>query len=182
MPFIKSQQKSNQRGFTLVETITYLFIFSMLMLLISSLVTSVFNAKRMLQSSDMVHNNARFIANFLTHKIHNTDLINDVSPEPEGFYFYQMPDTRFSIAVESNNLVFREVQDIGDGFPDQSTADPIVLNTDRVSVSNLVLTPVADSHSNQNQGLAIDFTLTTGNVNNIYNYLQKDFSIFISIR
>lgn len=185
---LKDKQKqpirlcSGQVGFTMIETLIYLFILSMLMLLISSLVMGVFNAKKQLQASNSVHNNARFIVNFLSNKIHNVDLIVDANPAVEQLHFYIMPDTRFSVAIESGDLIFREVEDTGAGFPDQSTAEPVALNNSRVRVSNLVLTPIVDSQGNQNQGVAIDFIITAGSASDIYGYLQKDFSTFISIR
>lgn len=182
MSFLKSKNKKQKQGFTLIETLIYLFILGMLMLLISSLVMGVLNSKKRLKASHNLHNNARLVTNFLSNKIHNVDLIDDVSPAPEELHFYQMPDTRFSIAVESGDLIFREVMDTGGGFPDQSTGDPVPLNNSEVEVSNLILTPMDDSAGNPNQGVTISFTLTAGTVSDVYSYLQKDFSTFISIR
>jgi len=172
----------NQSGFTLIETITYLFISTMLLLMITSMTISIFNARKQLQASNAIHHNARFIINFLSNRIHNVDLISDVSPSPEQYHFYQMPDIRFSIDLEDNNLIYRQVQDSGSGFPDQSTATPLALNTDNIEVSGLNITAISDAHGNLSKGIKVDFILTVGTPGNIHGYLQRSFSTFLSIR
>ena len=172
----------NQKGFTMIETITYLFITAMLLLIISSMLMSIFNARKQLQASHAIHHNARFIINFLSNRIHNVDLISDVSPAPEVFHFYQMPDIRFSLDLEGDDLIYRQVQDMGSGFPEQSTANGMALNADRVLVSNLNISAISDAHGNINKGVNIDFILTVGSPGDIHGYLQKSFSTFLSIR
>lgn len=169
-------------GFTLIETVTYLFISVMLLMLISSMTLAIFNGRKQLQASHAIHHNARFIINFLSNRIHNVDLINDVSPAVEEFHFYQMPSTRFSIDLEGDDLIYRQVQDTGNGFPSQSTAIPMPLNADRVAVSGLDITSISDAHGNINKGIKIDFVLTVGSPGNIHGYLEKSFSTFLSIR
>ena len=127
---------------------------------ISGLVLSIFNARRYFISINDVNHNARFIINFLSNRIHNVDLISDVSPAVEEFHFYQMPSTRFSIDLEGDDLIYRQVQDTGGGFPSQSTAIPMPLNADRVAVSGLDITSISDAHGNINKGIKIDFVLT----------------------
>lgn len=177
-----SRLSSKQEGFTLVETIIYLFIMSMLVLLISSLVMTIFNARRQLKASHIVHHNARFIVNYLTNKIHNVDLIDDVSPAPEQLHFYQLPDTRFSIAIESDDLIYRQTEDGGSGFPDQSTADPVSLNSNEVIVNNLTMSLISDGQGNTNRGVRLIFTLQTGTAGDSHGYVNKVFTTFISLR
>ncbi|MFA6307275.1 MAG: prepilin-type N-terminal cleavage/methylation domain-containing protein [Patescibacteria group bacterium] len=172
----------NKKGFTLVETIIYLLIATLLMIIISSLVLSVFKARRHFIAINDVNHNARFIVHYLTNRLHNTNTIVDVSPAPEQFHFYQLPDMRFSIEVLGDDMVYREGQDIGSGFPDQSTLSPIILNNSNVSVSNLSLIAVDDYRGISNQGIQISFRLTSGTVEKDYSYYQRDFSTFLSIR
>lgn len=174
--------KQRQDGFTFIEIITYLFITAILLLIISSMIMSIFNARRQLQASHAIHHNARFIINFLSNRIHNIDLITDVSPASEGFHFYQFPDARFSIDIEGKDLIYRRVQDTGSGFPDQSTAIPMALNTEPVTVSNLSITSVSDAFGNQNKGVNIEFDLAVGYPGEIHGYLERSFSTFLSIR
>ncbi|PLX25033.1 hypothetical protein C0580_03405 [Candidatus Parcubacteria bacterium] len=174
--------KYGQGGFTLVETLTYLFIMSMLILIISTMILNIFNTRKMMVSSQRLHDNARFIVNYFNNRIHNVDIIDDVSPEPEILHFYQLPDTRFSIANESGDLIFRQTEDGGTGFPDQSTGQAIMLNSRAVNLDNLVLTPIDDYLGNENQGVRISFTLSTGSTGDNYGYIQKTFTTFISLR
>ena len=171
-----------QEGFTLIEIITYLFITAMLLIIISSMVMTIFNARKQLQASHEIHHNARFIINFLSNRIHNVDLIADVSPAVEDFHFYQLPDIRFSIDTEGDDLIYRQVQNTGLGFPEQSTARPVALNSERVAVSGLVISSIADAHGNPNKGVNITFVLTVGSPGDVHGYSEKSFSTFLSIR
>jgi len=178
----KPKNIKNQSGFTFVEVLTYLFIFSMLILIICSLVISIFNARKQLQASNYVYQNARFIVSFLSNRVHNVDWIDDVSPATETLHFYQLPDKRFSIKLDNNNLIYQETQDTGSGYPDQSTADPVMLNNNSIQVTSLLLTPVSDSRGNINQGVKIDFTLSIGGAGDKFGYIVRPFSTFISVR
>ncbi len=178
----RPQSIKNNSGFTFVETITYLFIFSMLILVICSLVISIFNARKNLQSSNAVYQNARFIVSFLNNRVHNVDLIDDVSPAPELLHFYQFPDKRFSLSLDGDNLIYQEVQDTGSGFPDQSTADPVRLNNKNIKVTNFNLSAVPDGEGNLNQGIKIDFILSIGGVGDSFGHIERPFSTFISLR
>lgn len=179
---LKNKLLNNKSGFTFIEILTYLFITVMLMAIVASMVMSIFNARKQLQASHAIHHNARFIINFLSNRIHNVDLIDDVSPAVEHFHFYELPGIRFSIDVEGDDLVYRQVEDTGSGFPDQSTAVPLSLNSDIVSVSDLTITSISDAHGNLDKGIKIDFILTVGTAGDIHGYLQKSFSTFLSIR
>lgn len=174
--------KATQSGFTLVETLTYLFIMSMLILIISTMTLNIFNTRKMMVSSQRLHDNARFIVNYLNNRIHNVDVIDDVAPEPEILHFYQLPDIRFSIANESGDFIFRQTEDEGSGFPDQSTGQAVMLNSMAVNLDSLTLTPVDDYLGNENQGVRISFTLSTGSTGDNYGYIQKTFTTFISLR
>lgn len=176
------KNKKNEQGFTLIEIVTYLFITVVLMIIIGSMVKHIFDARKQLQASNTINYNARFIINFLSNRIHNVDLISDVSPEPEEFHFYELPDIRFSIDTEDGNFIYREVQDTGAGFPDQSTATPLRLNSNVVDVSALDIVSISDAHGNPDKGIKIDFVLTVGSPGDVYGYLQKSFSTFLSIR
>ncbi len=173
---------NRQQGFSLLETLLYLMIMGLLLLVIASVAINVFNTRRQFRAADLVQSNGRFIINLLNNKVHNVDLIDDVSPAPEGWHFYQIPDKRFSLKLENNDLVYQEVQDTGTGFPEQSTAEPVVLNNDQVAVSDFAIDTVADSEGNANQGVLINFTLTVGQPEEFYGYYQKQFEVFFSLR
>lgn len=166
----------------MIEILVYLFITSMLLLVISSLVTNSFNVKRRLKVSDLVQHDTRFILNFVSNRIHNVDNIEDANPALEQVLFYSSTSTRFSLTVESDNLVYRETHDLGEGFPEQSTADPIILNTNLTRISDLVLTPISDNYGNDNQGINLNLILTIGQPEDIYGYKQQNLNTFISVR
>ncbi len=172
----------NTKGFTLIEILIYLFITAMLLLAIASLIVNTFNARKQLKASDLLNHNAIFINNYLSNRIHNVDLIDDVSPDPEQIIFYTSTSTRFSIAVENDDFVYRETEYTEGGFPEQSSADPIILNSAEVKASSFVLTAMADNYGTGNKGVNISFTLTIGMATYPYSYIGRDFNTFISIR
>ena len=177
--FYKNQEKS---GFTFVETLVYLFITSMLILLISSLVINIFHSRRIFKAEELVNRNARYIMTVLLNKLHNVDTTDDLGGGSQNIMFYDLPDKRFNLSIESEELVYRETQDIGSGFPDQSTATPYALTSDNVKVSNLSLTPMKDSSGNTGKGIILSFTLTFGVPEDSFGYAQRTFSTFLSIR
>jgi competence protein ComGC len=172
----------NQKGFTMVETLAYLFITSMLLLLISSLIINIFNARRQFKASESVDRNARYIMNFVLNKVHNVDLIDKLSEESNDIYFYDLPERRFNFSLEAGNLIYREVEDTGSGFPDQSTALPQNLNTSEVVLSDLNLISLENNLGLQNQGVSLSFVLTVGTSSDRYGFAQENFSTFFSIR
>lgn len=169
-------------GFTLVETLVYLFITSMLLLMISSLVINIFNSKRLFKSEEIVARNARYIMSFMLNKLHNVNTIEDLGGGVQNIMFYVLPDRRFNLAIESDNFVYRETQDVGSGYPDQSSATPYLLNSDNVQVSDISLTPMHDNYGQTNQGVLLEFTLTYGVPGDRYGYAQRAYSTFLSIR
>ncbi|MFA5127026.1 MAG: prepilin-type N-terminal cleavage/methylation domain-containing protein [Patescibacteria group bacterium] len=169
-------------GFTLVELLAYLFITCMLLIMIVSLVMNIFYARKKFQVSDAVDSNARYIMNFVLNKVHNVDIISDGGGDPANVYFYNLPSYRFNLALESNNLFFRQTEDTGSGFPDQSTATPLSLNTKNVRVSDFSLVPLADNRGEENQGVLISFTIAAGDPSDPKSFAQKSFNTFLSIR
>ena len=179
---LKKFDQQNKDGFTLIEIIIYLFITAMLLTTISGLVMSNFNARKQLRSANLVNHDARFIINYLTNRIHNVEMIDDVRPDTYQILFYSSDTIRFSLSIESGNLVYRETEDAGSGFPEQSTVNPVILNSSNLIVSDLILTPIADNQGNTNQGVILNFTITTNNTEGSHGYVQQNFNTFITIR
>ncbi len=175
-------RKINKKGFTFVETLVYLFITSMLILLISNLVINIFHARRLFKAEELVNRNARYIMTVLLNKLHNVDTIDDLGGGPQNVMFYDLPDKRFNLGIENEQFIYRETQDTGSGFPDQSTATPYALTSSSVKVSDIALTAMTDSVGNTAQGVILTFTLTFGIPEDKFSYVQRTFSTFLSIR
>lgn len=175
-------RKKKERGFTLVETLVYLFITSMLLLLIANLVVSIFQAKRLFKSEEVVARNARYIMSFMLNKLHNVGTIDDLGGGFQNIMFYVPPDRRFSLDIVAENFIYLETQDIGSGYPEQSSAMPHLLNSDNVQVTDITLTPMADNYGRSGQGVILSFTLTHGVPGDSYGYTQRTYSTFLSIR
>src|SRR3989339_236694 len=154
MIMIKYKKNLNKSGFSLIETLVYIFITAMLLAVISNLLMANFNIRRQLKASNMLYNDARFIIGQLNNRIHS---MSDI--------------TNFSLQVENDNLIYRETSQ-----PD------LILNSTQIKVNNLVLTPVNDAQANPNRGLLVNFNLSTGDQSDIYGYLNEDFETFISLR
>jgi competence protein ComGC len=175
-------KKNKRKGFSLIETLVYLFITSMLLLMIASLVINIFNAKRLFKSEEVVARNARYIMSFMLNKLHNVSRIEDLGGGSQNIMFYVSPDRRFNIVIENEDFVYRETQYSGSAYPDQSTAIPYLLNSDNVQVSDIILTPMNDNYGQINQGIILQFTLSYGSPADQYGYAQRTYSTFLSIR
>ncbi|MCB9802643.1 prepilin-type N-terminal cleavage/methylation domain-containing protein [Candidatus Nomurabacteria bacterium] len=171
------KRKNNQKAFSLIETLVYIFITAMLLTTISSLIMANFNIRKKLKTSDLVYNDARFIMNQVSNKIHSVNVFDDVRPDSEQIIFYSEAGEDFVFVVEDNNLIYREIPNVGGGQALEN-----VLNSERVEVNNFILTPVSDWQGNLNKGILINFNLSIGAPEDVYNYLNQDFETFISIR
>lgn len=173
---INHQNNPARPGFSLIETLAYIFITAMLLTTISSLLMSNFNIRRQLKTSSLIYNDARFIITQLNNKIHTASAIADLRPNPEQIIFYPTEASEFYFQVENNNLIYREAIGSGPGGVE------LILNSTQNRVSDFILTPIADSHGNLNKGILINFTLSTGNAINANGYLSENFQTFISLR
>lgn len=178
---IFKNKKISSDGFTFIETMVYVFVMTIIIMTISSLFLSAFNARKQSVASYLIYNDARFIANYLNNRVHNVGLIQDASL-PSEYLFYNMSSARFDLILDGTNLLYRETLDEGSGFPEQSTAEAITLNSRSVRVESFDLTAVSDSDGNPNQGIKIDFLLATGQPEDTHAYKEKAFSFFISLR
>ncbi len=173
----KKFQNKKIAGFSLIETLMYIFITAMLLTTISSLLMSNFNIRKQLKTSSLIYNDARFIMTQLNNHLHAVSVIEDVRPDTKQVIFYPTEDARFSLQVENDNLIFREVFLLGGDPPIERT-----WNSEKVRVSNFVLTPIDDNDGNEDRGVFISFTLSAGNQSDPYGYLSEDFQTFISLR
>lgn len=172
----------NKKGFTLIETVVYLFITSILLIVISSLIFNIFNTRRNINNSNIVHSDARYIMNFLYNNMHNIDLIDEVASSTEKYHFYKLPDKRFSLEVLDGDLVYRLSQDTGSGFPPQASSTPVKLNTDKVTVRSFVMNTYDDNDGNENRAATFSVVLSAGNSATGQGYVEKLFTTFISLR
>jgi hypothetical protein len=169
--------KYNQKAFSLVETLIYIFITAMLLVTISSLVLANFNIRKQLKTSDLIYNDARFIMGQLNNKIHNVTVFDDVSPSDEQIIFYPAEGNHFFFIVEDGDLIYKEIEQVG-GLPTIEHT----LNSERVQINQINLTPISDWQGTANKGVLINLDLSTGTPGDTYGYLHETFEIFISIR
>lgn len=171
-----------QDGFSLIEIMLYVAITTILLLMISSIVINTMNARKHLRASEAIQHNARFMMNFMTNRIHNATVVDVVSPSPEQIIFYTSTSTRFSFTEEGGNLLFRQSENTGAGFPLQASVTPLQVNSNDAVVSNFLLVASDDNFGHPNRGISIDFTLTTGSLGDMYIYQRADFKTLISVR
>lgn len=174
---IKFKSQLNNHGFSLIETLVYIFITAMLLAVISSLLMSNFNIRRQLKASNLLYNDARFIVGQLNNKLHSVSDLTDVRPAPEQIIFHLYEAGDFTVQVENEDLIYRDLPQVGGDTPID-----LILNSEQTRVSNLVFTPVDDGQGNANRGVLINFNLSTGDQTDVYGYLSEDFETFISLR
>lgn len=166
----------------MIEIMVYMSVTALLLILIITLIINIFGANRNIRAITLLDQNERFIANYIINKMHSVNYIEPIVGPPTDVYFYQLPDVRWNITIENNDLVMREVLDEGSGFPAQSSGDPIILNSETVDINSLVITPLDDNQGNENQGVVVEMSITTTIPGNSLSRITRQFNFFASIR
>ena len=138
-----------QKGFTLIELLIFTGIFSILILAMLQLLTSIFDVQLESQSTSVVSKNGRYILNRLTHDIKNATIVTSPSLGNQGqnlivsdgvtTYTYQLSNANLTL---TNSIT---------GTTDQ-------LNSVNTSISNLNFLTLSDTNA-QNKTVTASFTI-----------------------
>lgn len=142
----------NNKGFTLVETLLYIGIFSILIVVLFQLLSSIFDVQLESQSTSSVAQDSRFILNRFSYDIGQADTI--VSPISLGSQSdslqFSKESTTYTYSLVNGNLI---LANSSLGISDE-------LNSTNTTVSNLNFLRLSDTNGN-NDTVSISFTLTS---------------------
>ncbi len=141
----------NQKGFTLVELLLFMGIFSILMVALFQLLTSIFDVQFESQSTAGVSQDGRFILNRLSYDIGKAISFTnpDIGSQSSTLQFSDGTKT-LTYSLVNGNLTLASTP--------SGTVDE--LNSFNTSVSNVSFLRLADT-SNKNDTITASFTITS---------------------
>jgi prepilin-type N-terminal cleavage/methylation domain-containing protein len=138
--------KLYKRGFTLIETILYIAIVSIVMTALIPFAWNVIGGATKSATQQEVFSNARFIGERIKYEIRNATGINSVSPSQISLVTSNIATNPTIIDLSAGNLRIK-----------QGTGSVVNLNSNDISISDLVFTNYT---SNDNNTKNIQFVFT----------------------
>ncbi|PIP74480.1 MAG: hypothetical protein CO135_01035 [Candidatus Levybacteria bacterium CG_4_9_14_3_um_filter_35_16] len=143
--------KDYEKGFTLIEIIIYMGIFSILIVAMLQLLTAVFDVQLESQSTASVSQDGRFILNKLTNDIKKAKIITSPNIGNQGQSLVISDGTTiYTYNLLSENLT----------LTNSTTGTTDQLNSVDTTVSNLNILRLADT-SGQNNTLTVSFIINS---------------------
>jgi len=133
---MRSQQFSNvaiQKGFTLVEMLIYMGLFSIFMVALTEVFTASLSAKIESQATASVDQDGRFIFLRLSHDISQADQIVGSYGSPADSLTIQLDGQNYVYSLDAGNLILT------------NDAGSTQLNSSRTTVSNLTFEKVGNA-------------------------------------
>lgn len=166
-----------QSGFTLVEAIIFIAIFSILLVAMVNISISSFQARNKNYSASEVHQNARVILDILSQRIRAANGVNNGSST-----FDSNPGVlSLSMATGGVNPTVFDRDPITQGLRmTEGVATPVIITSNTVKLTKLIFQNVTGTSSRRN--IRIKITLSYANPSDpqfSYNY---DFQTTVSLR
>lgn len=138
----------NKKGITLVETLIYLAIVSVLLVALINFGSQITLSRVKAQSLEEVQHNARYALQRISIDVHNTPSIN-VATYDDYLYLDMDPSTTDDdiIYTLNNQQLTRQV----------GTETAVAISSDKVQITNLVFTEIANEADFRN--LKIEITV-----------------------
>lgn len=140
-----------QKGFTLIEVLIFMGIFSILLLAMFQLLTSIFDVQLESQSTAVVSKDGRYILNRLTYDIKNATIVISPGAGNQGQSLIISDGTTiYTYQLSNGNLTLTNSVT---GTIDQ-------LNSVNTSISNLNFLTLSDANA-QNKTVTASFTINS---------------------
>ena len=162
----------NQKGFTLVELLIYIGIFSILILVLFQLLSLIFDVQLESQSSSSVTQDSRFIINRLSYDLGQAEVVTvpDFLASASSTLQFSKNNTAYTYSLQNGKIT---LTNSGQGTIDE-------LNSHNTTVSNLIFTRLSDSES-ENSTVTMSFTLTSTIIKR-GEVASEDFTITVGTR
>ncbi len=171
------------KGFSLIEVITYIFISSIVLVVLFNLMNSMFHINTQLRVAHEAQQNVRLLDNVFMNSAHNTVSITDLRPDPVGVLFYTSAEKRFSLVPSNGRITyFEEAFDQASNSWLPVGSGPIPVTTRRATISDWTVAPIMVTGSPDWRAVQITYTLTMGDTTNPYEYFQAHYQMIISLR
>ncbi len=146
------QKISSQKGVTLIEFILYIGIFSILLVVLFQLLSSVFDVQVESQSTSSLAEDGLFLLNRINYDIQSANKITTPgsSGSSSATLVLDMKTSNYTYKITSGNLVITD-----------SLSGTDQLNSLNTSVSNLNFTRLSDTKGYGTDTITASFTLTS---------------------
>lgn len=140
-----------QKGFTLVELLIFMGIFSILVLSMFQLLISIFDVQLESQSTSVVSQDGRFILNRLTYDIKNAKVVTTPTVGGQGQNLVISDQTAvYTYGLSDGNLT----------LTNSVTGTTDNLNSINTTISNLAFLRLSDTN-NENNTITVSFTINS---------------------
>lgn len=171
---LRFNKKTNQRGFTLIETIIYVAIIGGVLVALTSFILSISGSRNKSYAEQEINANARMAFSVLTHKIKSASAINVASST-----FGAHPGV-LSLAMTSSTLNPTVFALSGGRLSiAEGVSAPQFITDQRITITNLVFTNLSGDGSRGNVGIELNFAYasSTGADYNFTSSLQTAVSL-----
>lgn len=160
------------KGFTLVELLIYIGIFSILILVLFQLLSSIFDLQLESQSSTSVTQDSRFIINRFSYDLGQADTVTVPAflASASSTLQFSKNSTTYTYSLQNGNII----------LANSSLGSLDELNSHNTTVSNLTFTRLSDSES-ENSTVTMSFTLTSTIIKR-GETASEDFTITVGTR
>ncbi len=160
-------KKERQRGVTLVELLLYMGIFSILLMVLVQLFSTIVNVSLEAQATSAVSQDGRFILNRIIYDVRRADATTITSPSTSQ-YGVQNPTIKVLQFTTTDGTTYKYWLSGGNLKLDNLTASPNTsdqLNSVGTTVSNLSFVRLKSSATtNPENTISVSFTLTSTTV------------------
>ncbi len=142
---------NKNKGFTLIEVLIFMGIFSILILVMFQLLTSIFDVQLESQSTSAVSKDGRYILNRLTYDIKNSAIVTSPSSGSQGqSLVISDGNTTYTYSLSNGNLT----------LTNSITGTSDQLNSVNTLVSSLNFLTLSDTNT-QNKTVTVSFTVNS---------------------
>ena len=161
-------------GFTLIETLLYIMIFSIVVFLIFQIYALVLESRGRQRTTVEVNEEGSRIIQMITQNVRNATSINSPTPANNldvlSIYTYTTANNPTLYYLVGNDLVIKE-----------GSATTVILNSNRVKITSLKFTNL--SKSGTKGTVKIEFTISSNTLNTQVFYLfSKTFTADATVR
>ncbi|MFH0873315.1 MAG: prepilin-type N-terminal cleavage/methylation domain-containing protein [Candidatus Komeilibacteria bacterium] len=174
---------NSSKGFTLVETLVYIVIASILLGTIMNVQMSVFRVSKQLRVAHEVQQNVRFLTNIISNRLHNVTSIEDIRPASEVVRFYPDTEHRWLLRSSDGHLeLLDQVYNQGTSSWVDVAGGYQAVTTDKAVISNWSIIPVKNAVGSKYTSAQISFTLTIGSAQEPFGYYQGNYQMIAGAR
>lgn len=161
--------KQNIKGFTLIELIMHIGLFSILLLVMTQIFTWILDIQAESQATSFIYQDGQYIINRISFDIQRAEniILPTTNGQQENNLELNIDGTTYTYAIINNNITINNI--LGTD----------VLNSSNTNISNLIFKKVGNT--NGKDTVSLSFTITS-NIRRPAGYQTKNFQTTAGMR